>query len=91
MVLKNEIEKAIIATCKRLQDNEDLTVQENLDALKSLAPFYTALSKGKKNTPDDEDNETFAKFADGINNAKGNGNDGHTEEIPSRRRRPGAN
>jgi len=87
MTLKTEIEKAVSAVCKRLIQDKP-SIQECLDALKSLAPFYTALSKGKK--PNDEENEgnTFEDFANGIKNArsKEETDDGNAAEISGRRR-----
>lgn len=86
MTLKSEIEKAISAVCQRLI-NDKPSIQECLDALKSLAPFYVALNKGKKLSEDEPDGDTFAGFANGIANAKSKEEtDGGNQAVPGRRR-----
>ena len=86
MNIKTEIEKAIVVVCKRIA-TETTTLQESLDVLKSLAPYYTALNKGKKASEDDSpDTANFGNFAHDIAGATGEEQPDGGAKIPGRRR-----
>lgn len=86
--VESEFDKLALAIAKKAID-KDTPLQEQIDALKVLTPYYNARTKGKKGTDEDEsDGDDFDAFADKLK-AVSEGVNGGTEQAvrgSSRRR-----
>lgn len=82
MSSKNEIEKLVLATAKAAMASDDL--QQKIDALKVIAPYYAIWKKKDGNdTPDAA--QSLAGMVDKINKAEDE-QDGRSYGLQDRRR-----
>lgn len=65
MSAKSKIEALALSVAEKAME-KDTGLQDRIDALKVLTPYYAALIKGKKQISDEDGEPTFADLTKGI-------------------------
>lgn len=78
----SEIEKLVVTVAKQAQTN-DIQLSEKVDALRTLAPYYAALSKAARDEPPDDGSGSLAHLKATIETES---DDGRTVQAGTRHR-----